>query len=73
MGALVGQAGFGAVSIDQDRVADWDAVAAFVDGAGALFLGCLPTAREREWNHEKRQPGGYRFFSGGSLGATLGL
>ncbi|MBK8445812.1 MAG: methionine synthase [Micropruina sp.] len=48
--ALVGQAGFGAVSLDQDQVRDWDAIAGFVDSGHQLWLGCLPTASERVWS-----------------------
>ena len=47
---LVGQSGFGALSVDRDQVDDWEGVAGFVDGGGALYLGCLPTATERAWS-----------------------
>lgn len=46
---LVGRAGFGAVSLDQGMIRTWDAVAAFVDGGGELWLGCLPGDVERSW------------------------
>lgn len=61
--ALVAQAGFKALSVDQDQIAavstrspglsgsfdGWDAVAEFVDAGGGLYLGCLPTNVERAW------------------------
>ena len=48
--SLVAQSGFGAMSLDQDQITGWDAVAEFVDHGGSLYLGCLPTASERAWS-----------------------
>ncbi len=38
------------MSLDQDQITGWDAVAEFVDHGGSLYLGCLPTASERAWS-----------------------
>lgn len=46
---LVRQAGFRGFSLDQGQVHDWDALAEFVDAGHRLWLGCLPTATERDW------------------------
>ncbi|MFT4295910.1 MAG: methionine synthase [Micropruina sp.] len=47
---LVRAAGFGAVALDQDLIADVDALAQAVDDGLQLYLGCLPTAgAARDW------------------------
>lgn len=47
------QAGFGALSLDQDLVRDWDGIAEFVDAGSLLYLGCLPTTSERRWHPDE--------------------
>jgi methionine synthase II (cobalamin-independent) len=39
--------GFAAVSLDQDQIADWDALGAAIEEGLTLHLGCLPTAAGR--------------------------
>ena len=50
---LAAQAAFGAVSLDVDKVVDWDAIAEFVDGGRSVYLGCLPTASQRTWHPDE--------------------
>ncbi|MFT4218589.1 MAG: methionine synthase [Micropruina sp.] len=47
---LVRASGFAAISVDQELIAEIDALAQAVDDGLQLYLGCLPTSRTaREW------------------------